>query len=109
MVDIRIRLGEGEMETGNEMERYLDFSQDGRDVQAFGVGTGIHPMLEHYAKEIQGYLSERNPICGIRGLIALDAAAYAGFSIGAKRSRAITNALLGVIALTLMYIAYQLS
>lgn len=109
MVDIKIRLRRERWKMGNEMERYLDFSQDGRDIQAFGVGSGIYPMLEHYAKEIQGYLSERNPICGIRGLIALDADTYAGLSIGAKRSRAITNALLGVIALTLMYIAYQLS
>lgn len=97
------------MEMGKEMERYLDFSQDAGDLQAFRTGNGLHPMMEDYAKEIQGYLAERNPICGIRGLIALDTATYAGVSIGAKRSRAITNALLSVIALTLMYIAYQLS
>ncbi len=93
----------------NELERYLDFSTDERDLLAFRAGTDTHPKLAQFAVEIQRYIETRNPVCAIRGLIALHAATTAGYSIGATKSRTITNVWLSVVAALLAYIAYQLS
>ena len=101
------------MQIGREqqiaLERYLDFSTDKRDFDAFQAGFNTHPELKLYSEDIQKYISTENPICAIRGLIGLHATTTAVFNIGAFRSWKITNSLLGAIVLLLAYIAFQLS
>ncbi len=97
------------LDVDNEFERYLDFSSDESDVEAFRASGSTQPQLTQYANEIQMYIRHTNPISGIRGLIGLHAATTAGFCIGAGKSQMLTNLLLGIIALVLMYIAYQMS
>ena len=87
------------------MNRYLDFSTDEEDIDGFRPGVETHPALAHYAGEIQRFLKQRNPITALRGLTALQAVTEAGFLIGQRRSRNVTNILLGVIAALLTYIA----
>ena len=92
-----------------EIDRYLDFSTDEIDVEAFRAAVSTHPQLVQCAEEIQRYMRSNNPICAIRGLIGFQTATSMGFYIGVNKSRAITNVLLSFIASLLLYISYQLS
>jgi hypothetical protein len=93
----------------NRLERYLDFSSDMRDVEAFRAGAYTHPKLAQFATEAQKYIEVTNPICAIRGLIALHAVGARSFHIRNIKSGATTNLLLGVMSALLAYIAYQLT
>ena len=93
----------------NNEERYFDFSTDEKDLAAFEPGAGTNPATKIIAKEIQRYLSNRNPILSIRGLIALHVMTSLGYHLGSQQYRKTTNILLAVIAAILAYIAYLLS
>ena len=103
------KANKGELAVEKQWERYLDFSANEKDVDAFRSASDTHPDLAQYAAEIQRYMLENNPVTAIRGLIALQAATSAGFMIGAGKSQTITNALLAAITLLLAYIGYVLS
>jgi len=93
----------------NDKDRYFDFSTDEEDVDALRSGANTPSGLKIFAGEMQRIVRIKNPVIGIRGLLALHVYSVALGDHLAIKSRSLTNSLLAIIALILAYIAYVLT
>ena len=90
----------------NTDERYSDFSEDSAMKSAFSGGIGD---LGVQAEQLRVHLEYENPITRITGLLGHHAIVTTGFNMAIKALLKMVVFLLGVIAVLLGYIAFQLT
>lgn len=92
-----------------EAERYLDFSEEDENLEAFRPGIGADETLNHWGKQIQQALRLKNPVIAIHRLLAEQILAVQVQTTVLRSYLQAAVILLAAHLTALIYIAYRLS